>query len=197
MAMKINLSDVSIDHMIDDRAFEPQRTNHAYIQFDLSDLVDIHGRPVRALTPTNMPTYNATTLLRLALTSSGMPSESSEVVSIRKGNEVIKFAGAVTYNDIDITVTDWIGADMENLISAWSGLRYNPVTGMINPAHVYKKTGHIIQYSPDGEIIRSWVLKGAWVNSVNYGSYDRSSTGGERSISFTIHVDKAYPEVRV
>ena len=193
---KVNQEDYSIDHMIGDRAFEPQRLSQSYIQFDLSDLVDIYGNSLSALTSTNLGSYNPTTLLRLALTSHGMPNQSSELISIRKGNEVIKFAGGVNFDDIDIAVTDWIGADMENLISAWDALRYNPVTGKVNPQSKYKKTGHIVQYSPDGEIVRSWVLKGAWIDSVKYGDYDRSAASGTREISFVLHVDKAYPEYR-
>lgn len=200
----ITSEDVSIDHMIDDAAFEPQRTNHSYIYFDLSDITtDIHGDRLQFRTASSLAggkddnTYPASKLLRLALTSHGMPQQGSDsVVQVRKGNEVIKFASGVSYEDINISVTDWLGADMEMLISAWDALRYNPVTGFINPAVMYKKTGTIVQYSPDGNIIRSWTLKGAWIDNVDYGDYDRSSSGDAREISFTLHIDKAYPEVR-
>lgn len=198
MAMKIRLQDVSIDHMIQDRAFEPQRTANSYLDIDLSDVVsDIHGRELRPITDTNLTDYSVNTMLRLALESHGMPNQSSELITIRKGNEAIKFAGGVTYDDIDVVVTDFIGADVENLISAWDAKRYNPVTGMMFPAVNYKRRGTIVQYSPDGEITRTWTLLGCWLNSVKYGDYNRSEAASERKISFTIHIDKAYPDVRV
>lgn len=198
--MSIDSRNYSVDHIIDDRAFEPQRTNHAYVQFEFpSDFVDIHGRKLAALDKEETAGINPSDpnlILRLALTSNGMPNQGSEVIAIRKGNEVVKFAGGVSYEDIDMQVTDFIGLDVENLISAWDGLRYNPVTGQINRAYRYKRNGSIVQYSPDGELIRSWTLKGAWINNVKYGDYNRGETGSEREISFTLHVDKAYPDLR-
>ena len=197
MEYNVKAEDYSIDHMIDDDAFEIQRVAHSYIQFELSDLTrDIHDRPLGMIDGGKKVSFDVNNILRIALVSHGMPNQSSEVISIRKGNEVIKFAGGVSYEDIDVAVTDFVGADVERIISAWDALRYNPRTGMINKATKYKRTGHIIQYSVDGSIIRSWLLKGAWVNSVKYGEYDRSNATGERNISFTIHVDKAYPEIR-
>jgi len=198
--------DYSINHLIDDRAFEPQRTNHSYIQFNFpSDLRDIHGNKLKELYDNNAPQSSnnglnkndPNTILRLSLTSHGMPNQSSENIQIRKGNEVISFAGGVSYDNIDIRVTDWVGVDTENMIAAWDALRYNPKTGVINPAYRYKMNGNIVQYSSDGAIVRSWTLKGAWIDQVKYGEYNRSEAGSEREISFTCHIDKAYPDPRI
>lgn len=195
----IKQEDISIDHMIDSALIEPQRVAHSYLYIDFGgELVDIHGNSIRAVgsSVSGNISITADNLLRLSLSKHGMPSNSSEVIKIRKGNEEVKFAGGVTYSDIDASFTDWIGADIENFISAWDGLRYNPVSGMVNPASVYKKYGTIVQYSPDGAILRTWKLMGCWINEVNYGDYDRGDAGGHREISLKIHIDKAYPEIR-
>lgn len=198
MEYKVNKSDVSIDHLIDNGLFEPQRVAHSYltVEFGEKGLVDIHGRQLGAAGDiTEGIEFTPDNLLRLSLSSHGMPNHSGEVIKIRKGNEEIKFNGQETFEDIDISWTDWIGADIENVVSAWDGLRYNPVTGFSHPAKNYKKYGTIVQYSPDGKIVRTWKLMGIWLNAVKFGEYNRSNND-HREISATIHVDKAYPEIR-
>lgn len=199
---KVGAENYSINHLISDtaayRAFEPQRTSNAYFEIELDgiELVDLYGDPLAPIPPSAVSNYGLNTLLRVSLESMGMPNNSSEVLSIRKGNEVVKYAGGVTFENIELTVTDWIGADMERLISAWDGMRYNPFTGILNPSYKYKRTGTIVQYSPDGEITRTWTCLGCWINNVRYGEYNRTNAATERKITFTVHVDKAYPDRR-
>lgn len=205
----VQSADYSTKHLINDAMFEPQHTNNAYIHFDLSKLKSIYGKELAAAesdytagaaTGGNKGSsfkYDATNILRIALDTFDMPGQTNETIVIRVVNDTIKFAGGTTYNDIDVSLTDWLGADSEYLVASWDGLRYNPRTHKMGRAYQYKLDGWIVQYSPDGTLKRNWKLVGCFIDNVKYGSYRRSESGSERKISFTLHIDQAYPYKRI
>ena len=54
----------------------------------------------------------------------------------------------------------------------------------------YKKTIQMREYSADGEIQRTWELKGCWISTFSGGDLDYSS-GDVKVITLTIQYDKA------
>lgn len=192
-------------HMISSKALEIQRTNNSYVEFNLEDLFirknGLTGNACPGWIGENaynhgsddLGTYNSDDIFAIALKSHGMPKHTIEKLELRRGNEVLKYAGSPELDDIDIKVTDFVGANVEKLIQTWEFLTYNPVTGILNPSWKYKTDGKLVEYTADGSVERSWELKGCWISDVEYGDYDRSSKGEEREISLTLHVDKAYP----
>ena len=173
-------------HMVDfkDYEYEPQRGNNFEVQITgLSDLVSVDK---------SQKIINATDTIRLACAGSGTPGFSVETLKVQRGNAEVKFAGKASYDDSEIKLNDFIGKDTEKVISAWQGLVYNPKTQNIGKASQYKKTGYLMEYSPDHAIVRQWQLVGCWVSKVAYGDY-ASDNASLRQITATLVYDYAIP----
>ena len=175
-------------HMVNykDYEFEPQRSNNFEVQFTgLNNLVTVDKS-------SKLDGTKATDTIRLACAGSGTPGFSVETLKIQRGNAEVKFAGKASYDDSEIKLNDFIGKDVEKIISAWQGLVYNPRTQNIGKASDYKKTGYLLEFSPDHAIVRQWELVGCWVSKVSYGDYS-SDNPSLRQITATIVYDYAIP----
>lgn len=150
--------------------YEVQRTNNFRIIFDST--VDPNG------------------YLELACSSTGLPTVSNDPIELAYGNSKVKVAGQANVDDVSVTVKDFIEADVEQILWKWRLKVYNPETGKVGWAKNYKKDATIIQYGPNGEVLRKWQLKGVWPTSLDLGeaSYDGSDA---KQITMNLSVDNA------
>lgn len=127
----------------------------------------------------------------LCVESCPLPNVSNDPIELAYGNSKVKVAGQAAFDDIELTVKDAIGADIEAKLWAWRKQVYDPETDKIGWAADYKRNGRIHQYAPDGTYQRSWRIVGAWPTNFNPGemNYDGSD---KKVISMTLSVDKAY-----
>lgn len=127
----------------------------------------------------------------LSVESCPLPNVSNDPIELAYGNSKVKVAGQASFDDIELTVKDAIGADMEAKLWEWRKQVYNPETDLIGWAADYKRNGRIHQYAPDGTYQRSWRVLGIWPTNFNPGdmNYDGSD---KKVISMTLSVDKAY-----
>lgn len=151
--------------------YEVQRTNNFRISFDQT--VDPKG------------------FIELACTSTGLPTISNDPIELSHGNSKIKVAGQANTDDISVSVKDFIEADIEKILWDWRLKVYNPETGKVGWAKNYKKDATIIQYGPNGEVLRKWQCSGVWPTSLDLGemSYEGSDA---KSITMNLSVDEAY-----
>ena len=172
-------------HMIDRREWEPQRTNNFEIQFPgLNGLISIDQNIA-------LPD-NATDLLTLSVKSVSYPNTNIGKLQVYYGNNSINFAGKPEYGECEIVVNDFIGIQTERIIMAWSRMVYDPKTEAIGWATEYKRDGYLMEYSPDGKIVRRTQLRGCFPGNVSPGSFDY--TGNDiREISVTFYCDVAIP----
>ena len=136
-------------------------------------------------------------VIQLSLHKAEVPKRTITEIGIDFGNEKYFVAGKPTHEDATITVKDIIGADTADAINNWCNLVYNPDTGVIGKASAYKTNAVLWMLSPDDEhnlggTARSWLLKGIWPKSVNYGGGDMTATGdgAMNMIEITFKVDK-------
>lgn len=171
--------------MVDQRDWEPQRTNNFTIEFpNLGALTTIDQElPLPG---------NATDLLSLSVKSTTYPTTTINKLQVFYGNNSINFAGKPEYGDVEIVVNDFIGIQTERILMAWSKKVYDPKRETIGWAADYKRDGYLIESSPDGTVLRRTQLRGCFPGTVSPGAFDY--TGNDiREISVTFYCDVAIP----
>ena len=170
--------------------FEPQRSNA--FKFVVSDLSDIDLASF-GITNNTLPKSAADTL-ELAVKASSVPHFDINKISINRGNNQMHFAGKPTFKDGQITVHDYIGSYIKDILLAWQRQAYDVRTGKVGLAADYKRTATLYELTPDYQIIRSWKLYGCWVSGLSEGNYDHDSDDA-RTVDATIIYDYAEPEI--
>ena len=73
---------------------------------------------------------------------------------------------------------------------AWQNLSYNVRTEKVGLAKDYKKDCYLLEYSPDYQLVRKWIMHGCWVSSISEDDYN-SDSNDKHMISATIEYDRA------
>lgn len=182
MAVETNATNIGSYHLADNPTlYQPSRSNN--FEFVVTDIDNIR----RAYEDTPIP--NAQEVLRFSVVRAPVPHFTQEAVEIRRGNSVVKFAGAPSFNSGQLVVNDFIGADTKSVLMAWQNLSYNVKTEKVGKAQDYKKNCYLVEYTPDYEMIRQWILYGCWVSEISEEEYNQES-GDKRQITATIQYDK-------
>ena len=137
---------------------------------------------------------NAEELLRISVVSSTVPTFSQEPIIIRRGNSVMKAAGIPSFKDGSLVINDYIGADGKSILMAWQNLSYNVKTEKVGRMKDYKKDCYLMEYAPDYQLVRTWVLKGCWISDLQMPDFNQED-GGKRQITATIQYDAAFMEM--
>jgi hypothetical protein len=126
--------------------FEPKRQN-LYI-------MEIEGIPSYLIKAANRPslTFNVTTL---------------DHINVKR-----KLKGKGEWQDITITLHDPIVPSGAQAVMEWIRLSHESITGRDGYADFYKKDIDIYMLGPVGDKIEQWKIKGAFINSANFGSLD-------------------------
>lgn len=188
----MNNSHTGTYHLADNpKYFEIQRNNN--FEFIVTDLDNI--RRAGALgTESNANIKNAQELLRLSVSKAAVPHFTQEVVTIKRGNSTMKYAGVPDFKAGSFEFHDYVGADTKAILMAWQNLSYNVDTeivgSMANPDTQYKKNCYLVEYTPDKQMVRSWILYGCWISALDEGQYS-GEDGGKHAITATIEYDHA------
>ena len=169
--------------------FEPQRSNT--FKFVVSDLSDVD---LASFGITNYPMSSLTEALELSVKASSVPHFDIEKLTINRGNSQMHFAGKPTFKDGQITVHDYIGTYVKDILLGWQRQAYDVRTGKIGLAADYKRTATLYELTPDYQIVREWKLYGCWVSSLSEGNYDHDSSEN-RTVDATIVYDYAEPQI--
>lgn len=137
---------------------------------------------------------NAEELLRISVVSSTVPTFSQEPITIRRGNSVMKAAGIPSFKDGSLVINDYIGADGKSILMAWQNLSYNVKTEKVGRMKDYKKDCYLLEYAPDYQLVRTWVLKGCWISDLQMPDFNQED-GGKRQITATIQYDAAFMQM--
>lgn len=172
-------------HMVQNSGFEPQRTNNFEVQIvGLSSL--------RSVDKGNSLPSNAGDLLTLSVASYSAPQINISPITVPYGNNVIKFAGKPEFPDSSITLVDYIGVNIERILSAWQKLVYDPKTQAIGNAVDYKKVAYLIEYDPSGQQARQWQLNGCWPSQLQLGDFNQEGNS-VRQLTMTLSYDNTIP----
>lgn len=167
--------------------YEIQRTNN--FEFVVTDIDGIL-RAGAGGNENNSTIDNAQEVLRISTSSAFVPHFSQETITVRRGNSVQKYAGVPTFSEGQIQLNDYIGADTKAALMAWQNLSYNVRTQKVGLLTDYKKDCYLIEYTPDYQEVRRWILYGCWVKSLSENEYNHESND-KHSITATIEYDYA------
>lgn len=131
--------------------------------------------------------------LRFMLKSFPLPKETTETSDINYFNQTIKVAGRTTFDNFTMILRDAIGFDVEQQFLNWRNRVYEPRTGRMGLAAMYKLDAIVYEFTPNRDYYRSWRCEGCFPTAVDYGDMDYDD-GGEKQISVTLSVDRAYRE---
>jgi hypothetical protein len=171
----------SAGHFATDPNFEVQRTNHFEVVLDLARL--------------NLAVSDATEHLRLSTKSFTQPKVSSEAIELRHGNDIVKVAKSPSFDNLTLTVQDTLGRDQLHVVQSWFEKVFDRKTKLMGRVSAYKTDGILYMYSPDGAIVRKWILQGVW--PLNYGQgneFSFDNNGDAQTISMELSVDRYWEE---
>lgn len=192
MAVDVNVTQPGAYHLSDNPAlYEPQRNNNfVFIVTGIDNIL----RAGVAETDENAYISNAQEVLKFSVEQSSIPMFSQEVITIKRGNSVMKAAGVPTFTEGNIVVNDYIGADSKSVLMAWQNLSYNVLTEKIGNMADYKKTCYLNEYTPDYKLVRTWKMLGCWVSGLSEDPFSMNDSG-KKTISANISYDKAIMEM--
>ena len=119
------------------------------------------------------------------------PSFSNGEIILDHINVKRKVKGKTVWNDISITLYDPISPPGAQAVMEWIRLHHESATGRDGYSSFYKKEIRLHQLSPLGEVIEEWILKGAFITSAGFGTFDWSSDAVQE-ISMTLRYDWAF-----
>lgn len=135
---------------------------------------------------------NGQEVLRLSVSKSSIPSFTQSVITISRGNNKFKYAGAIEYKSGSLVINDYIGAKSKACLMAWRSLSYNEMTEKVGNASSYKKECTLIEYTPNYEVSCYWTLYGCWISALDFDDSDAENPG-KKTVTATIEYDRAIP----
>lgn len=121
------------------------------------------------------------------------PTFTSEVVELDHINVKRKIKGKSTWDDVTITLYDPIVPSGAQQVMEWIRSSHESLTGRDGYNTFYKKDVTFYLLGPVGDKIEQWTLKGAFINSANFGELDWASNDPV-SIELTLSYDYAILE---
>ena len=116
------------------------------------------------------------------------PSFTDEVIKLDHINTYRKIRGKREWQDMDLVLYDPITPSGAQKVMDWARLSYESVTGRAGYSDFYKKDLTLNVLGPVGDIIGEWVMKGAFIQTADFGQYDWSNSEVV-DLSMTISMD--------
>ena len=96
--------------------------------------------------------------------------------------------GQRVWADMTLNLYDPISPAGSQAVMDWARLGYESVTGRAGYSDFYKKDVTLNLLGPVGDIVGEWQIKGAFVKSSNFGSYNWSNSAAVE-VNMTISMD--------
>jgi hypothetical protein len=116
------------------------------------------------------------------------PQVSFTDVKLDHINVYRKLKGKAEWADMSLALYDPITPSGAQAVMEWVRLGHESVTGRNGYSDFYKKDLTLNTLGPVGDIVGEWIIKGAYVKSVNFGEYDWSNDQYV-SIDLTVAMD--------
>jgi len=101
-----------------------------------------------------------------------------------------KLKGKSRWQDITVTLYDPVVPSGAQAVMEWVRLHHESVTGRDGYSDFYKKDITFNLLDPVGAVVEEWELKGAYIQSANFGDLDFASSD-PAEISLTLRYDYA------
>lgn len=130
-------------------------------------------------------------VIRMAVNKVSVPHFKQGVLEIKRGNNILKAAGTPTFDGGTLEVVDYIGVGVKSALMAWQALSYDIENETVGRMEDYKKDCYLLEYTPDYQLIRTWVLYGCWISGISEGEYSMEANDEKRLITVDIQYDWA------
>ena len=107
--------------------------------------------------------------------SATSPSFTDGVIKLDHINTYRKIRGKREWQNMTLSLYDPITPSGAQAVMEWARLGYESVTGRAGYSDFYKKDITLNALGPVGDIVGEWVIKGAFVVSSNFGTYNWST----------------------
>ena len=107
--------------------------------------------------------------------SATSPSFTDNVIKLDHINSYRKLRGKREWSNMTLNLYDPITPSGAQAVMEWARLGYESVTGRAGYSDFYKKDITMNMLGPVGDIVGEWIIKGAFVASSNFGSYNWST----------------------
>ena len=186
MNSTMNAKHLGTSFMYKKDEWEPQRTNNfELVVEDIGEITTAGNEKVRL--PASIDR------LMLSVANFTAPSLQIAQITTHYANNSVKWAGKPEFPNSSITVNDYIGAEVEKILSAWFRAAYDFKTEKVGLAKNYKKTAYLIEYDPQGTNPRIWQLEGCWIADFNLGEWNQEGNQ-QRQIQATFVYDRIFPK---
>ena len=102
------------------------------------------------------------------------PTIQFEPITLDHINVKRKLKGKGEWQDVEITLYDPIVPSGAQAVIEWIRLGHESVTGRDGYSDFYKKNVTFQLLGPVGDVVEKWDLKGAYIQSANFGDLDWS-----------------------
>ena len=116
------------------------------------------------------------------------PTFTDNVIKLDHINSYRKIRGKREWDDMTMTLYDPVTPSGAQAVMEWARLGYESVTGRAGYSDFYKKDLTLNVLGPVGDIIGEWVMKGAFIQTADFGQYDWSNSEVV-DLSMTISMD--------
>ena len=120
--------------------------------------------------------------------SATSPSFTDGVIKLDHINTYRKIRGKREWQNMTLSLYDPITPSGAQAVMEWARLGYESVTGRAGYSDFYKKDITLNMLGPVGDIVGEWIIKGAFVVTSNFGSYNWS-TDEAISVEMTLTMD--------
>jgi hypothetical protein len=107
--------------------------------------------------------------------SATSPSFTDGVIKLDHINTYRKIRGKREWQNMTLNLYDPITPSGAQAVMEWARLGYESVTGRAGYSDFYKKDVTLNVLGPVGDIVGEWIIKGAFVQSSNFGQYNWST----------------------
>jgi hypothetical protein len=97
--------------------------------------------------------------------------------------------GKTVWNPITFTLFDPITPSGAQAVMEWVRLHHESVTGRDGYSDFYKKDLTFNVLGPVGDVVSEWIVKGALIESANFGDYNWDTVDAAVNLTMTVQPD--------
>jgi len=97
--------------------------------------------------------------------------------------------GKTVWNPIQFTLFDPITPSGAQAVMEWVRLHHESVTGRDGYSDFYKKDLTFNVLGPVGDVVSEWIIKGALIESANFGDYNWDTVDNAVNLTMTVQPD--------
>ena len=112
-----------------------------------------------------------------------------EEITLNHINTYRKIKGKLKWNDLSLTLFDPITPSGAQAVMEWVRLHHESVTGRDGYSDFYKKDVKIEVLGSVGDIVREWIIKGAFIKSAEFGEYNWDTEAEAQNLTMVLGMD--------